>query len=683
MNLSGTQRIRTIVIILLLSLGLAAGAQTLLDASAHSQELWLLPTWIPGFFQNSSPLPGLLTYLLAGVVFVLGLRRLEAHQEPYPINTRPTRRAPVFGLWITSIALTILVGWRLLYPNEAPGVDNITTAAWAAAFLFLVVSVLIDEGWHPKNILSLRGWIRANRQDIYFSAFLIGAALVIRTYNLTLQPYAFINDEGEVGKVGLCILSGACNNLFVIGWAAQPIAAFLPTALSISILGNTAVAVRLVSAIWGTLAVVGVLLVGHELFDKKTAYLAAVLLAVLPLNVHFSRLGTDNIVDAITSTYILWFLLRGSRLGSPRYFLLAGIVSGLTLYTYPGSRLALGLGILLLVHIILSRRGFLKAQAKSLATYALALLITILPIGIYYLNIPQNFNARWNRESIFSSNGALGSNLHQGLLANASFITKQFFQSSLAYIATPATRGFFNSPRPYLNVIAAVFFMLGLAYVISKLPDLRYLVLFIWFWAAIIVGSTLTGAAPTSQRMLMSTPALTLIVAIGMVKYTQIFGKLGKMPYEIVPPLLILLTLAVGFIDLHYYFVNYAQGHYFEDLSNELTFESRGDVSALGTHGRLYLDAAPTTYVDFGNFKYFSPNVEMNDLENASANTLTSLPHDKDLLFIIVPAHLSDLDTIRSIYPGGNLHIVHRRYHLQVLYYAYQISESQIKAIYP
>src|SRR5262249_28925495 len=74
---------------------------------------------------------------------------------------------------------------------------------------------------------------------------------------------------------------------------------------SVSLLGRPLSGLRLISVIVGTLGVPALYLLVKELFDHKTALLAALLLAVFPPHIQFSRIGLNNIADPLFGTLAL------------------------------------------------------------------------------------------------------------------------------------------------------------------------------------------------------------------------------------------------------------------------------------------------------------------------------------------------------------------------------------------
>jgi hypothetical protein len=623
---------------------------------------------------------GVFLYVLAGFLFMLGLRRQGERLPVFSINMNAAPQSKSgFGFWIISLSLA---GAIAIHASYAPTDDQdgyLFAGMWIFSIAILVFGTLREADWRPPTLMRIREWVKAHRAELFIITTIVLVAFLIRVLDVELHPYSFINDEGQVGSGGECILQGKCVNFFSLGWAAQPEPAFFPYAVSIWLFGRTAFAVRLVSVIVGTLSVLAVYLLAREIFDKKIAWLSALLLAILPVHVHFSRTGVDNIVDSLTAPLVLWLLFRGVKRGSRLSFLAAGIVAGFCIYTYPGSLLAPAFGISALGLLALQTRGFLRAHYKNILIFILAATVVVTPILGYYATNSTFFLARFKKEGILE-NGGLQKQIETTGQSAAVILLQQFTAASLVFISRDAPLNFFNSPRAYFPPIEAVIFMFGLAYILWWNKDPRCKVIFLWFWAVVILGGALTGSPPTSQRILMSLPAAVMMTAIGMVKILDTFVKLRPSVVKFAPGILLGFVLLMGYTEIHFYFYDYRIGHYYEDIRNEITYETRVYTTPLHKQGRLFLIAnSKTPYLQYKSFDYFAPDVEKVALDNITLEMLRKLPYDKDALFIALPDHKSDLELIAQLIPGGEWHEVRRRYQPQdFLFYTYKITKEQL-----
>lgn len=669
---------------LIASLLLAVCAQLTLFLAADQPDFWIPEKWLTNIGNNTSPLPGLFFYLFSGIVLISGLKRDEFFQEQNGFSVEQLQPGIIrFGFWATSFGVSLLA---CIYTSHGSIHDNNGygfTFLWILSLCLYIYSVLIPIEKISHILKPLIEWVINNKFEFISVAILIFASIILRIYDLELHPYSLVNDEGEMGKGGLCILSGVCNNLFVIGWASLPIFTYLPYALSISIFSNTGFALRIVSAMAGSLSILFTYLLARELFNKKIAIISGILLCAFSLQLHFSRLAVINIIDSLSYPILLWLTLKATRTGKTYLYLLTGIFYGLAMMTYPGSRLAPIVSVILFGMIIARTPGFIKAQWRNLFILSGGAFLTFAPMGAFFFRNLEEFSARMRMEGIFQ-NGTLLAEAQNSGQSQLFILFVHFLKSSLIFITSYAPVQFFNTPRSYFSPIAAVFFMVGLVIVTWKWKDFRNSLLLTWFFAIIILGSTLTGGPPSSQRLLGSSPAAAIIAAVGMVILTESLGRINKYSSMFFSALLILGLGANFYQDIHFYFYEYRIGNCFEDISNEITYESRSYISQLSEQGNFYLIGEPMEYVIFGNFDFFSPNVTKENFNDVSKDSLNKITHEKDALFLAIPIRKPDLEKIQEWIPGGQWIEEKRRYHPEeTLFYIYKIDRTTLDAFQP
>jgi hypothetical protein len=585
------------------------------------------------------------------------------------------------ALWALSFVMALLAAWMASDTGRA--------AQYQAGVLFLwlgSMALFIFAGGRSSFAGALSGvesQIRTKWKELLGLTIILALAFTLRTMDLGMHPYPFVNDEAEMGKVAQCILSGRCRNLFETGWAFQSKLAFVPTALSVWFFGNTVFAVRIVSALLGTMAVACAYLLARELFGLKMAFASAFLATVFPYHIHFSRLGVDNIIDSLTSGILLWLTFRATRSGAAHWYILIGLISGLCLYTYPGSWLSPLLALAAFFLIGLRSPGLWKSQRWNIVLALLMALITIAPLAGYYTTNTSSLMGRVSRESLLAP-GALTLAAQNEKTGIPETLIIQMLKSILVFLATPAPLQFFNSPRAYLTSLAAVFFVFGLVRIATRVKDSRYASLLLWFFAPVLLGSALTIGAPSNQRMLGASMAAVIITALGLLTILDAFAQTSQFFKRAGPHMLLVILLLVGTMDIQYYFGEYRDGRYYGDPSDEISYEFKTTLATLKSDPRVYIIGAPSVFAIFGNFGYFSPGVEMLDFNEVTSATLAKIPKDKAALFLATPMHRTEIEKIVDWLPGGVWEVKLRlSFPDQVLYYSYQLTREQLQAFQP
>jgi 4-amino-4-deoxy-L-arabinose transferase-like glycosyltransferase len=237
----------------------------------------------------------------------------------------------------------------------------------------------------PASVERWLPFLRGRRRLPLLVAAAVGAvvvlAAVVRIVSLADNPPGFFCDEASFGFNAYSILQsgedehGVRLPLFFRAFGEYKFGLFIYSQVPlIAALGLTEFAVRLTSAIYGTLTVLAVFLLGWALFRHRGVGLAAAFfLAIMPWHIHFSRIGMEIVTfPFFLAVGLCLFLLSVRR---PRWWPVAGVVLGLTLYSYRAAWVVLPpLGILLAV---LYWRELLRARRWALFSLGLFVIIAI------------------------------------------------------------------------------------------------------------------------------------------------------------------------------------------------------------------------------------------------------------------------------------------------------------------
>ena len=186
---------------------------------------------------------------------------------------------------------------------------------------------------------------------------------------------------------------------------------------SMNIFGISDIALKIPTAIFGILTVLGIYLLASELFDSTAAgaafgkpgkgtcigLLAAFFLATSFWHVNFSRLGFRVALMPFFLVFTFYFLARAFRYGKYLWAILAGIFFGLGFYTYTGYRLAVPLLFCVLALWLVSFWHDKLKLTKISLVVLVATFFTALPIGIYFLFNLGDFFGRASETSVFSA----------------------------------------------------------------------------------------------------------------------------------------------------------------------------------------------------------------------------------------------------------------------------------------
>ncbi|MBI5963294.1 MAG: glycosyltransferase family 39 protein [Chloroflexi bacterium] len=543
-----------------------------------------------------------------------------------------------------------------------PRVENIrldrwqnyyTFAGWVVSILLFSSGVLVATRWRFPGIHSIGQFLRENKWEALIVIGLFLLALFLRIYKLDQIPYPFLKDEAWVGREALYILNGNFSNLFQPGWQVDPLLNSAPMALSIRIFGNTIFGSRLAPVLFGTFTVILLYFLTRSMFDQLTAFLAALCMAAIPPHIHFSRMGVSNITVAFWACFVFWLTYRAIQKGRASDYLWAGIVTGLPLYSYLGSRLMSAIGAGMILFAILTQRNYLRTQWKNLLVYGVILSIVVAPtLYISYMH-PETFIARFHSDNIFSNHWLISEPVNSGRSMSAALLD-QFNRSTMVFVSLSAWGGFYNSPKPFLLPVAAVLLVFGFGYSIFRVRELRHTLVQVWFWSIVIIGSTIFAIAPNAERMVGGLPAAALLAAIGLAKIVELL-KLMKLASPSV-----LNGLAAGIMAIaslqngYYYLVEYQQTRVFAHPYEEFETDTSLYAAKLGPDYRMYmLITLPLEVIHFPAHDYLAYDIEAIQLDTIDSEVLQALPKDKGMVFFAIPEKRAELEQVAEFFPGG------------------------------
>jgi 4-amino-4-deoxy-L-arabinose transferase-like glycosyltransferase len=340
-------------------------------------------------------------------------------------------------------------------------------------------------------------------------------------YDLDELPPGLHHDEAFHGVDAMSILQrGEHPIFFEENFGREPLFSYL-VAISVYLLGASALSIRAVSAVAGIVTVLTLYFLVKEIFsqeeDSVSRYrglLAAFILATSYWHVNFSREGLRSSLVPLFAVLTFYFLWRGVRRGEEVSFACSGFFLGASLYTYQAARFLPPFLILFLAYCLLLDKGFWRRYRRGLLLLLAVALITFAPLGYYFLSHPSGFTLRLGQASVATS-GEGWDKAARTILTNTA---KSLAMFSLRGDDDPRN----NLPgRPalgtnvFLNVFLSVGFLLGsiLALVRIRKPEYAFWV----FWLGIMLLPTILSTyAPHYKRAIGVTPALAILTANGI-----------------------------------------------------------------------------------------------------------------------------------------------------------------------
>lgn len=320
-------------------------------------------------------------------------------------------------------------------------------------------------------------------------------------------------------------------------------------AASIAIFNNHPWSLRIVSAFFGVLTVIGIYLLTRKVFHKNTVLATAstFMIALSFWHVNFSRIGFRAIMVPFCLVWSFYFIISAWKEKRIWPAIMAGIFFGIGLHTYIAFRFAPFLALIPIIYYFYKNKksGDLKKYFQILFIWIGVAFLIALPIGLYFLNNPGDFFGRSGQVSIFSSDSPL---LDLGKSIGKTMVMFNFYGDS--------NWRHNYACRPELDIFTGIFFLIGIILSIKRTfqknnPE-RFPYIFVLSWMAIMaLPSILTKeGVPHALRAIGMIPPTFILAGIGFEYLWKIFKEKNK---KIGLILLTISGLAIIYLNVNQY----------------------------------------------------------------------------------------------------------------------------------
>ena len=568
--------------------------------------------------------------------------------------------------------LSLLAGLLARQRAEGIGFTDLLLLWLFGVALFVTAQALSAEARKADHHRLFR-WLRVHRWDLARGGALLLAALAVRAIGLEHIPVNLGGDEGTWGMEGMAMVTGRMANPFATRWFGFPSLSFLAWGLSMRVFGETVAGLRALSAILGTLTVITTFLMARELWGERLAWLAAVMLTFGHFHLHYSRLAVNNIADGLLVTLALWLLVRGLRTKQAVCFALAGVSIGLGWYAYFGARLIGGVVACYLGLRWVMDRDFRGPYAGLLAVLVAAALVVVLPLLLYYADHPDLLNVRANQVNIFTSGWLAREQEITGRTALSLFL-QQVWKSVSAFNYTLDPTFWYRPTIPLLDAVSGMFFAVGLLWTSAHWRQPSNGLLLTWFWAAVILGWVFTENPPSSMRLVITAPALAMLVSLGLNWVLGLGQSTSLSRARAWAGAALGLTIATA--NLYYYFAVYTPSRVYGNPTAEVGTELGRYLKTRDDGYVVRFHAPPIIYWDFGTLRFLARGREGVDVPPLGEGELGEPDLSRGVRFVFLPERLGELASVRSEYPGGAETSVNSDADGRLLYVMYEVAPT-------
>jgi len=389
---------------------------------------------------------------------------------------------------------------------------------------------------------------------------ILALALVLRLINLNQSLWL---DEA----VRAIMAKGSFLNVFrELGGDFHPPFYHLLIWAWVHLFGDREIILRLPSVFFGVATVLGVYLIGKEIFSKKNSYLAeitALFMATAPFHLYYSQEARNYALATLLATFSIYFFLRINREVKKTLILSYLVTTTLLLYTN-----YFGLFILLTQALVIAwrrqwRRGWLIFTCLVLFSPDLVLLKTQLLTGRQAItSLPE-----WGRLVNLSFFKALPLTLAKFSLGRITIFNKKL----------------------YTIIIGVLFIFYGILIGRGLISKKRPLVLFVWLFVPIGCAWLISFFIPNYQpfRLLLVLPAFYLLLVYGISFFPKKFISV-----------IILIILGINLVSA---FVYFSQPYFYRE-------DWRGVVRFIENQPEIDKIALLPSYTSHWPYSYYSLN---------------------------------------------------------------------------
>jgi len=411
----------------------------------------------------------------------------------------------------------------------------------------------------------------SKKKEVLILVLIIGVAAFLRLFQLGKIPFELFGDEVDMGYQAYSILqtgksyTGQFLPLYFHSFSEFRTPVFIYTLIPfIKIFGLNEIGVRFSAAFFGILDVLLTYLLIRKLKDKKLAVIAALVIAIVPWHIQFSRIGYEaTLLQALFLSGTIFFL---AGLKNKKFLVVSVILFALTPYTYSTANIFSPLLVASLVFIF--RKELFSVNLRWLIFPLLIAFIILLPLGRDIIG--GQATGRFSAISILSDQKIVDSVTTKRIDGN---FERLFHNKPLAfgdvfianYLTTFSPQFLFLSgdPNPRhsvgemgeLYLVFLPFLLVGIFYAIRQKGKGNLLFLF-WLVLSPIPSALTQEGGSHAVRLFLMLPPLVYFTSFGIYQVLELRNKLLR-NFLFTAFLLVLITNIAFY--LHQYYVHYPQ----------------------------------------------------------------------------------------------------------------------------
>lgn len=561
----------------------------------------------------------------------------------------------------------------------------------AVGLLFFAVGVAAFIGSHLlSNGFRSSGTITKKTEVILFS-IIVAVGAFFRLYMIDKVPSGFFSDEAQNSLLALDIIKGRDidgTKMPVFIQRESTNAAMLLYFLTVAFqfFGPGPTQARVVMAVIGILSVPAIYFFLRKSIGVRAALVGAFLFAVMRWEVNFSRILFHAGLAVFMVILAMYYMYKTYRDRNWADFMLFGLTTALTQYTYIPARFYVIVLVLFAIYILVREPLFYVQNVRKLALAVMVGFVAFSPMLNYIITHPKQFFG--SRQETVVLNKRTLEGFYQGQHTLKSVLQ---MNSRLTFLMFH-NRGDFNarhnlSGQPALDFVTGILAILGLtAALITIRRPASYLA--VTSFIVFISGGILTIEAPQMLRTILTIPAIIIFCVLA----TECFFNYAAQQYG--PKVKLAITIFIcsilayaGWENYNIYFNKQAKDRncYFEFRTDEA--EAANFLKKLGPNWHAIM-IPNYNYSYTCRFMLANPDLSLKDPEPKILTTepfepaedLPAKPQgDKNVVYILQRDYLPILPVMQKMYPKGEYVPVYNKYDPSFLmFFAFKITKEEV-----
>ncbi len=394
-------------------------------------------------------------------------------------------------------------------------------------------------------------FLKKNLYQIFLVLILI-LGFFLRFYKLDTNPYGFFCDEASIGYNAYSLINSGTDEWGVswplffkaFGEFKGPIMIY-STLPFVYFLGLSELSVRLVSVLYGTATIIAIYFLGKRLFNRQVGLISALLLAISPWHIHFSRVNLEGLIPFVFFTVLatcFWLKFLKTKITSGY---LSILFFSLAFYSYFPARIFIPP---FFIFLVFSNLKFLLRNYKGIIKLFIFGLILITPM-ILHLTFGEGLS-RW--QQVRGDFNLLNLTRKYFQYFSSDFL---FFQGDIDFNGQFITR---HSVRGLgeLYLLQLPFILISIFYLIKALFKKEYLTILVWLFIYPFCDLFTSSVSPQATRTIIGVIPFQILTSLGIY---QLFKFLKNKFYKITTIAIISILFVTSFLNYQKLYQKYSQ----------------------------------------------------------------------------------------------------------------------------